>query len=119
MNKNIENNEKSKTKVGVFLFSNILLPFLILPMAFKKISLLFVGLIPLISGCTLPGISEKVDFESLYKEHVKSEMKSVRTLAEKLGYVGKYETKGSIRAFVDIPTIFSGAADTLYDAVIE
>ena len=119
MNKNIENNEKSKTKVGVFLFSNILLPFLILPMAFKKISLLFVGLIPLISGCTLPGISEKVDFESLYKEHVKSEMKSVRTLAEKLGYVGKYETKGAIRAFVDIPTIFSGAADTLYDAVIE
>lgn len=59
----------------------------------KKISAILIILVPFISGCTFSGLNKKVDFASLYKEHTISQVQSFQSIAERLGYIGKYETK--------------------------
>lgn len=62
-------------------------------MLLKKISILSFGILPFLAGCSLPGFSPKEDFTALYTAHTKAQIESLRTLTEKLGYLGKYETK--------------------------
>lgn len=82
-----------------------------------RFSFLVPALLLVLSGCTFWKGGD-TDFASLYSEHVRAEVSSVREWAKELGYMESYEAVGSVSASVDIPAILSGAVSAVYEGKV-